>query len=326
MKLVITLDTEEDDWGAYGAAHYSTENILKIPNFQEICDQFNVAPTYLITYPVATDQRSVKILRRILDGGKCEVGMHCHPWNTPPFEEERNAYNSMLCNLPAELQYKKMSTLHEVIVKNLSIEPKSFRAGRWGYNEAVGEVLKELNYKVDTSVTPFTDWSEYYGPDFSNMFPDPYKFYPNGGSSSKAQNLIEVPATIGYLQKNFELCNAVDKLLQTKWNRYLHLKGVLSRLRLLNKVHLSPESSSSTQMIALTKVFMKRKATILNMFFHSTSLKAGLSSFVQTLSDERKFLDQLRFFLSFSREAGITGVKLSDVPMYLFETMNRIPS
>jgi len=326
MKLAITIDTEEDNWGSYNTTQYTTKNIERISKLQEVFDQFNVVPTYLVTYPVATDPKSVRILRKIYDEGKCEIGMHCHPWNTPPFEEERNEYNSMLSNLPAGLQYKKMLTLHETINGNFGIEPKSFRAGRWGYNQSVGDVLKELNYKVDTSITPFTNWSEYCGPDFSNMFPDPYKLYPNGGSDSDKHNLIEIPATIGYLQKNFALCNSIDQRLNSNWSKRFHVKGILRRLRLINKVYLSTESASSNQMISLTGVFMKRKAKIINMFFHSTSLMAGLSSFVQTLSDERKFLDEIRFFLSFVCEAGITGVKLSDVSMDLFKTMNGFPS
>lgn len=222
MKLVITIDTEEDNWGAYSASGYSTDNIYRIPELQRIFDEFKVIPTYLITYPVATDKESINILRRIHDEGKCEIGMHCHPWSTPPFEEERNERNSMLCNLPSELQFKKMSTLHEAITKSFGFEPKSFRAGRWGYGETVGAVLSDLNYEVETSITPFTDWAEYYGPDFSSMFPEPYKFTVNGAASRlTTRELLEVPATIGYLQKNFELCNAVDMLLQTKWNRHL---------------------------------------------------------------------------------------------------------
>lgn len=64
-------------------------------------------------------------------------------------------------------------------------------------------------------------------------------------------------------------------------------------------------------MISLSKVFMKRKGSVINMFFHSTSLKAGLRSFVETSVDERKFLDQLNLFFAFVREAGIGCMKLS---------------
>jgi len=99
MHLVVTIDTEEDNWGQYSADSFSIENIKKIPALQEMFDEFSVVPTYLVTYPVATNRESVEILKDILQRGKCEIGMHCHPWSTPPFDEERNSFNSMLCNL-----------------------------------------------------------------------------------------------------------------------------------------------------------------------------------------------------------------------------------
>ena len=114
MYLIVTIDTEEDNWGEYYLPEYSLRNIEEIPKLQDLFNEFNVKPTYLITYPVATNERAVFILKRILDEGKCEIGNHCHPWNTPPFEEERNKFNSMLCNLPMELQYKKIKVLHDL--------------------------------------------------------------------------------------------------------------------------------------------------------------------------------------------------------------------
>jgi hypothetical protein len=43
----------------------------------------------------------------------------------------------MLCNLAAELQYRKIRTLHELIGTRFGVRPVSFRAGRWGYGPAV---------------------------------------------------------------------------------------------------------------------------------------------------------------------------------------------
>lgn len=313
MKLYVTIDTEEDNWGDYSSDSFGIENIKKIPSLQKIFDDFNIIPTYLVTYPVVTNEVSVNILREIIQQGKCEIGMHCHPWSTPPFEEERNAYNSMLCNLPYDLQYKKMSALHEAIEKNFGIIAKSFRAGRWGFNESVSKVLRDLDYGIDTSVTPFTDWSAYHGPDFSYMTPEPYRFDEMEiFNNSKNCKLIEIPATIGYLQNNFDLCNRIDRYLTAYLGRRLRLKGILHAMRLLNKVWLSPEVSDSHQMINLTKVLMRKECKIVNLFFHTTSLQAGMSHCVQTKEDEVKLLDRLKKYFTFSSEEGITSTKLSD--------------
>ena len=313
MNLVITIDTEEDNWGDYSSESFGIDNIKKIPSLQKIFDEFNIIPTYLVTYPVATNKVSVNILREILRQGKCEIGMHCHPWSTPPFEEERNPYNSMLCNLPYELQYKKMSALHEVIEKNFGVRVKSFRAGRWGYNETVSKVIRSLDYGIDTSITPFMDWTAYHGPDFSSLTPEPYRFNEAEiFKSSKHGELLEVPATIGYLQDDFNFCNIIDRYLTSGVGKRLRLKGILDAMRLLNKVWLSPEGSDSGQMIELTKVLLRKKYKIINLFFHTTSLQAGLSYCVKTKEDEVSFSNNLKEYLTYVNENGINSIRLSD--------------
>jgi len=313
MHLVVTIDTEEDNWGGYSDATFSVENIKRIPALQEIFNEHNVIPTYLVTYPVATNRESIEILRVILQDGKCEIGMHCHPWSTPPFEEDRNTHNSMLCNLPLELQHKKMSVLHEAIKSNFGFSATSFRAGRWGYNGNTAIVLEKLGYRVDTSITPFTDWSEYQGPDFSKMSPVPYRFNPPEiFTRNQEGEMTEIPATIGYLQGNYELCNLIDRLLTSQLGRRFHLKGLLNKARLINKVGLSPEATDSHNMIKLMNVFMRKKYEVVNMFFHSTSLQAGLSVFVKTKEGEIQFFNRLNEYFAFTSKAGIKAVKLSE--------------
>ena len=176
MKLVVTVDTEEDNWGRYSAMDNPVHNIDKIVSLQKIFDQYAVKPTYLITYPVATNPRSVAILKRILEQGKCEIGTHCHPWNTPPFNADAVIHekDTMLCNLPEKLILEKLTTLHEAIIKNFNYQPVSFRAGRWGFGPSVARVLEKMDYRVDSSVTPFVNWDQYYGPDFSSFRLKPY--------------------------------------------------------------------------------------------------------------------------------------------------------
>lgn len=313
MKLIITIDTEEDNWGDYSRTGHTLKNIAKIPALQEIFDAFNVKPTYLITYPVATDSASITILREIEKSGNCEIGMHCHPWNTPPFEEELNEKNSMLCNLPHDLQHEKMKFLHNTIITNFDVNPISFRSGRWGYNRSVAENLYKLGYKVDTSITSYTDWQNYYGPDFSNVSPHPFRFFHENAFEEACDGpLLEVPATIAYLQQNFAWCNAMSRILSKKPINRLRLIGILDKLNILNKVWLSPEQSDSKHMIKLTKCLMKKNYRTINLFFHSATLKAGLTDYVKTNSDEKRFLQQIKEFLDFTNEVGIESIRLSD--------------
>jgi hypothetical protein len=313
MKLIITIDTEEDNWGQYAPRGHTLGNIEKIPHLQDIFDSFHAKPTYLVTYPVATDETSISLLREIEKSGRCEIGMHCHPWNTPPFEEDLNEGNSMLCNLPHDLQHKKLSILHNTIRKNFGIDPVSFRSGRWGYDQRVAENLFDLGYKVDTSITPYIDWTNYSGRDFSSVPPQPFRFSrENAFAETAAGQLLEVPATIGYLQRNFARCNKIHKFLSRKPINRLRIIGILHRLHLLNKVWLSPEQSDSKQMIKLTNCLIKKKYKIINLFFHSTALKAGLTDYVRTVSDEKRFIQQIEEFLAFTNRVGVESVRLSD--------------
>jgi len=313
VKLIITIDTEEDNWTDYSRTEYTTENIKRITHLQQLFDDFNVKPTYLIDYPVATDDNAIIILKKIFENGKCEIGTHCHPWNTPPFEEEINEKNSMMCNLPAEMQYRKISFLHQTIKKHFNVEPISFRCGRWGYNQDVGRNLCKLGYKIDTSITPYTDWTDYYGPDFSNFSPGPFRFsIKDIFMKSSNGHMIEVPATIGFLQYNFKLCNRVLQILRHKPVNRLRLVGIFYRLNLLNKVWLSPEVEDSKRMIKLTRSMIRNKFKVINMSFHSPSLMHGLTPFVNTKDEEKRFFARIKEFLIYAKDTGIESIKLSD--------------
>jgi hypothetical protein len=314
MKLIVSIDTEEDNWARYSAADNPVENIERLVSLQKLFDQYGVRPTYLTSYPVATNPRSVEILKGLLDKGNCEIGMHCHPWNTPPFEEEINDYNSMLCNLPEPLALKKLSVLHEAICENLDLIPESFRAGRWGFSSAVARALRTLGYRVDTSVTPFTDWGQYFGPNFSSFRLHPYRFDPDDIAAPKAKGaLLEIPATVGFLQSSFERCQKWTKYLESDVCKKFRLKGVFSKLRLLNKVWLSPELADAKAMIRLAKRMESMNFPCLNMSFHSTTLMAGLSPFVVTNDDEAGFLQRIEDFFAYASAIGMKSLTLSEI-------------
>ena len=313
MKLVVTIDTEEDNWARYSATDNPVKNIERIPELQRLFDEFEVRPTYLVTYPVATTQRSVDTLKRILEQGKCEIGMHCHPWNTPPFDEKAviTERDTMLCNLPKAVVHEKMTVLHEAIIKNFGIVPVSFRAGRWGFGQAVARSLCLLKYRVDTSVTPFTNWEESQGPDFFKFRPDIFRFNSGGLEDKNATGpVLEVPVTIGFLQTNFRISQKLLKLMDKNLARKMHLPGILYRLRLLNLKWLSPEMSDADLMVMLAHRMYKNNYSYLNMTFHSTSLLGGLSSFVGK-GEESIFLERIRKFLEYCMKSGWTTYTLS---------------
>ena len=313
MFLVVTIDTEEDNWGQYTERSYSLKNLQKIHGLQSLFDRYGVRPTYLINYPVATDPLAIELFSHFLTQGKCEIGMHCHPWNTPPFEESLCSFNSMLCNLPEQLQYRKLKALKNAICGNFGIIPVSFRAGRWSFGSSTARSIQKLGLKIDTSVTSYTNWGG-NGVDYSRMPPRPYRFCPdNVLQSDNGGELLEYPASVGFLQNHYDLCCRAEDLLKKKPFKQIRLCGILDRLRILNKVALSPETSSGKSMIDLARRFEALGINYLNLFFHSNSLVKGVSPFNRSDCDTRKFFDNLEQFLQYAREAGMERSLLKEV-------------
>lgn len=311
--VCITIDTEEDNWGDYNQRRGAVENIEQLPVLQALFDRYEAIPTYLINYPVATQASSIRILDVILQQQRCEIGTHCHPWNTPPLSEEPSARNSMMCNLDYELLLAKLTQLHQAIETAFSMSPVSFRAGRWAFNEDVAKCLAQLGYQVDTSMSPFVDWRPYHGPDFSNSPTKPFRFHVSNIHKAAADGeLLQIPPTIGYFQKNFAFCHRLENAIRHSALGKLRLLGILDKLQWLNFRWLSPELSSGKDMVRLAKRFVANGHGILNMSFHSTTLLPGKSPFVKTAEDRERFLGEIEVFLHYAREEGLEFIPLRE--------------
>ena len=89
MYLLAGIDTEGDNqWDPAARANQAFENIYALPRLHALFARHAVRPTYVITYPVASDPRSGDVLRGLLAGGDCEIGAHHHAWETPPCTAE----------------------------------------------------------------------------------------------------------------------------------------------------------------------------------------------------------------------------------------------
>jgi hypothetical protein len=326
VKLIVTIDTEEDNWAPYSPTGYTVRNIERLPALQDLFAAYDVRPTYLVTYQVVTHAGAADILDSLVHSEQCEIGAHCHPWSTPPFTEDKVERNSMLCNLPPVLQVAKIRSLHAAILSRLGVSPTSFRSGRWGYSPTVAATLHALGYRVDTSITAYTDWRYCDGPDHSEMSPAPFLFSPEEIYRPHPTGcMLQVPATVGYLQRDFALSNALVNGIRRSSLRHLRLIGALDRMGWVNKVWLSPENSTGTQMMALARRMRDSGYPLVNMFFHSSTLTAGLTPFVRDRQDEVWFLERIREFLAFAQEEGFESITLSEARA-LYPTPGVVPS
>jgi hypothetical protein len=310
--LFITIDTEEDLWGVYQPQNNPVKNIEQLPILQQLFDRYGAIPTYLVNWAVVSDDAACLTLHRIADQGQCEIGMHCHPWNTPPFNEAVGARNSMLCNLPPELIRDKLNNLHALISNRLHAGSVTFRAGRWGFSESVARAIVDLGYTVDTSISPTVNWSPDHGPDFTNTIPRPYRLDPSDIRKENPNgSLLEVPPTIGFWQRNHFRQLARQERISKGLSKRLHLHGILDRLHLLNNRWLSPEQSPGADMIKLATSAVREGYDSLNMFFHSNSLLPGATPFARDVPERDRLLDRIRVFLGFAVENGYRFARLS---------------
>jgi hypothetical protein len=314
MKLIITIDVEEDSWGNYDRNKYSCNNIENIPELQRLFDKYDITPTYLINYPIANDIKAIKIFKEIIKYHKCEIGTHIHPWNTPPFTEKNGNNNSMLCNLPEDVQYNKLKHLHELITDNFDISPISFRAGRWGFDSTVAKNIYKLGYRFDTSITPFTNWTLEGGKDFSKMDSNLFYIY-NYIKDGNNNYLLEIPATIGYVGlmcSNKKFINKIVNINNYRKINYFKINTIMRLFNIAEKIWLSPESSTLEEMVRLTET-IRRKNNILNMFFHSGSLMAGNTPFVPDIKSQKIFFNKIDLYLKYIKKTNIESIRLSDV-------------
>lgn len=292
-KLIITVDTEEEGlWSnSFRATGNTVDNISGVPAFQAICNNHNLRPVYLINSPVIEDDAASKILQNINSRGDCEIGAHIHPWNTPPVENNIDSHKSYLCNLAPDIQAKKLQLVTDSIKNRFGDSPVSFRSGRYGLDIYGIKLLKELGYIVDSSVCPFTDYSDDGGPDFRHF---PWRPYYVGEKfdipSEISDGILEVPVTFGFNWPNFQAAFKLHELLAAKGLRKLRLRGILSRLNLLNKIKFSPEKHDAKALKQLAKIYSRHENPCVVMMFHSSSLVSGHSPYVPDDATLRSFL------------------------------------
>jgi hypothetical protein len=72
---------------------------------------------------------------------------------------------------------------------------------------------------------------------------------------------------------------------------------VAARLGIIQRVILSPETNSVSQMLALARRLLEFGVPHLHLFFHSSSLVPGLSPFTRSRGDVDRLLGRMRAFV-----------------------------
>lgn len=204
-SFIITIDTEGDNlWNWEIGKEICSENSLYLPRFQNLCNDFGFKPVYLTNYEMAMDKRFVKFAKATADQNKCEIGMHLHAYNNPPFFDLNVAYNKnfpYLIEYPPEVMEEKIANITKVLQETFERKIVSHRAGRWATNELYFSHLKKYGYTIDCSVTPLVDWSSTKGATADSSGSD-YRKSPSEPFFI-ADGILEVPVTTRTIRKSF---------------------------------------------------------------------------------------------------------------------------
>jgi hypothetical protein len=270
--FVLSIDTEEEwDWsGPFPQQVANVQNINKLPAFNTLCESLGIRPTYFVDYAVADNDNAVQKMLTFTANGNCEIGAHLHPWCNPPYFGEVGEAESHVVNLPVEQVSQKLDALMASLETSFGVKPKSFRTGRWGIDQNVIELLVKRGITIDSSVYPFYE-NEYFScTDASNLpyWPD----LNNPLQKGSQKTLYELPVTVGFNRRNFELANKIHTAFAKPPLSWTRFNGLAWHTNLLRKTYLCPELSSTQDMLTLCDTYISKGYPVLHMYMHSSCL------------------------------------------------------
>jgi hypothetical protein len=310
--FILTIDTEGDNlWSRPQTV--TTENARYLPRFQALCEAFGFRPTYLVDYEMTLDAEFQAFGRAVLRRGAGEIGLHIHPWNTPPLTDGGVAggVHAYLHELPDTIMQAKLTALTDLIEDVFATRPVSHRAGRWGFDERVARVLAGLGYLVDCSVTPGVSWRTHKGapdgaggPDYSTFARRPYFLDLNDIRREGPSALLEVPVTI---RPNYG--PALRRLHQLAGSRPAE-----QAFRVLfgpPASWLRPNGRNGPAMLALVDWAIHEGLPVLEFMLHSSELMPGGSDRFRTSAHIEAVYRDLEILFQGLSARGVRGMTLA---------------
>jgi hypothetical protein len=315
VDLVVTIDTEADDQWQHGRP-LTCENVSYWPAFQRICQTYGVTPTYLVTSEMAQDRSAAALLAKWTRDDQAEVGAHLHVWSTAPFVDApglrfNDPVHLFESSLTGDLLRAKLQTLTTQITKNIGVTPRSYRAGRFGIGRSTVEVLGELGYLVDSSVTPLVAWGDEsspltreHGPDFRHHTAVPFRLAHSGDPG-----VLELPVTVVIGSR---VARAHPLLTRAYLGRASQVARKLGRRQHAEPMWLRPLAHQTAgDLVRVWNTAEEMGLPSAVMMFHSSELMPGGSPHRPTRRSITALLATLDQFFRHVLEAGGTPATLS---------------
>ena len=303
-RFMLVVDTEEEfDWSApFSRDSRSVTITAAMDQAQRYFTGAGVIPLWVVDYPVIDDARAGSMLAGWQAEGRADVGAHCHPWVNPPYLEEVNEANSFAGNLPEALERAKITVLRDRIREVTGRAPVVFRAGRYGVGPNTGAILRDLGFRVDTSVRSRFDYRAQQGPDFTTLPLMPWRAGPEGA-------LIELPLSTAYVGPLARWGGSFHPIM----GRIPVMGSGLARTGLLRRIPLTPEGVAPQEAVSAVDRLLGDGLRLLMFSFHSPTLSPGHTPYVRSKEDVRAFCRWWDIVLAHLARRGIAPASLDQV-------------
>lgn len=300
-KLAIVIHTEEEfDWGGgFNVDATSVSHGEEIFALVQSLSLMGAKTTLAMDYPFVSSAQGQNCIANIKASKeiskKVEFAAHLHPWVNPPFEQTVGFVPEHLSypgNLGYEQERAKLAELTSKISEQTGTRPVTYLAGRYGIGDNTHQVLNELGYKIDVSISPFADYRHQHGPDFRNFNNDiklENKILSWPHSSAVVSPFSFVRNYFNSSPTSYSSENLFIKVLKKVFRAKLH--------------RLSPEGFSLTDMKNVVKFQNALGQTYFILSFHSPSVKAGLTPYVKNDRERGEFIEKILSFVNWFEES-----------------------
>ncbi len=279
-KLSIVVHAEEEfDWnGGFYRSNNQVSHGKELIEFVDEIIQVGGKVTLAMDYAFVDSEDGKQVITHFkpLEGESIEFASHLHPWVNPPFKSDSDQvsnFESFPGNLSRSLEFEKLKVLTEKIEQVTGTRPITYLAGRYGTGPNTASILKELGYKVDLSISAYSNFSHIDGPDFTCYSNRSYidgllTLIPHTCSIISPIKMVENylnthPSQIHLIQKNIFFC-------------------ILSKILRVKKYRLSTEGFTYDNIKKIVESQTRIGQDEFLFSFHSPSTKVGVTPYVKT--------------------------------------------
>ena len=284
----MTIDTEEAwDWSCdFPIRDPDVGNVRQLPRFQNLCSRYGIATTYFADHAVLANPESRDFVLDIASGEQVEIGLHIHPWNTPPLSGNGKvrARDSFLHNLPDTEVIAKLTTVLAEF-ERCDLQPTSFRGGRYSTCDVAQQLLRDHGMVADSSIVPYTTWEDDGAPDYRHRNLDPVRLPPRHDSDLA---MWELPVAMGFTRGPAGLWRRFYQTVESTWLGRLHLIGIVERLGIVQRRWLSFDNQTADEILGLLNVLRKTSIPCACFTIHSSTLDTGPGARWMTAEDQER--------------------------------------